>query len=145
MGGLIGHSRDILHQSKGITFVESTKIRWFSRRSGWGGWSLLSKAKGSKPLKEDHQAWVYSDQMVLIIARREAGPVSGRPLKGYIFSSRSQGGLSCASPLRSDGSRDSQMVGGTGCPAAKGAHMRVENNSKQPRDQAENRQSDSLK
>ncbi len=34
-----GHSRDILLQAKGITGIESTQIRWFSRRSGGGGWS----------------------------------------------------------------------------------------------------------
>jgi hypothetical protein len=32
-------SRDILQQAKGISFIESAQIRWFSRLSGGGGWS----------------------------------------------------------------------------------------------------------
>jgi hypothetical protein len=31
----------------GIVFVESTQIRWFSRHSGWGGWSGRAIAQRS--------------------------------------------------------------------------------------------------
>ncbi len=47
------------------------------------------------------------------MARREAEAVSQWPLKGCILSRKSQGGLSGSSPVRSDGSCDSQ----TGLPA----------------------------
>jgi hypothetical protein len=46
--GLSMHSSDILHRPRGIILIESTKIIWFSRRSGGGGWSLLSEAKSLK-------------------------------------------------------------------------------------------------
>ncbi len=46
--GLTMRSRDILNKPKGIILIESTKIRWFSRRSGRGGWSFLSQAKSVK-------------------------------------------------------------------------------------------------
>ncbi len=43
-------SRDILHQAKGITGIESTQIRWFSRWSGGGGWSGREKlSRGQEP------------------------------------------------------------------------------------------------
>jgi hypothetical protein len=41
-------SSDILHRPRGIILIESTKIIWFSRRSGGEGWSLLSEAKSLK-------------------------------------------------------------------------------------------------
>ncbi len=120
--GLAGCSWDILHKAKGDHIYQVTRIRWFPR---WLGWSLLARPRGSKLLKEGHQAWVNSDQMVLVMAKREAGPVSWWPLKGYTLSSFSQGGLSGLSLLRSDGSRDSQTGGGISCPVAKDTQMRV--------------------
>ncbi len=36
-------SRDILHQAKGITGIESIQIRWFARWSSEGGWSGRAK------------------------------------------------------------------------------------------------------
>ncbi len=60
---LTGCSRGTLHKAKRITLIESTKIRWFSRQLGGGGWSLLLEAKsikttqrglsGSNPLRLD--------------------------------------------------------------------------------------------
>ncbi len=56
-------TRDILHRPRGIILNESTKIRWFLRRSGGGGGSLLLEDKslktsqvrssGSSPLRVD--------------------------------------------------------------------------------------------
>ncbi len=43
-----GTSRDTLHRPQGITLIESSKIRWFSRWSDGAGWSLLSEAKRPK-------------------------------------------------------------------------------------------------
>jgi hypothetical protein len=43
-----GHSRDILHQAKGITRIESTQIRWFSRLSGGGSWSGRAQLSGGQ-------------------------------------------------------------------------------------------------
>jgi hypothetical protein len=42
-------SRDILHRPRGNILIESTKIKWFARRSSGGGWSLLLEAKSLKP------------------------------------------------------------------------------------------------
>jgi hypothetical protein len=39
------HSRDILQEAKGIIFIKSTQIRWFSRWSGGGGWSGRAEAQ----------------------------------------------------------------------------------------------------
>ncbi len=44
-------SRDILHRPKGIILIESTKIRWFLRLLGGGGYLLLLQAKSLKLLK----------------------------------------------------------------------------------------------
>ncbi len=41
-------SRDILLQAKGITLIESTQIRCFSRWSGGGGWSSRAKLSGGQ-------------------------------------------------------------------------------------------------
>ncbi len=72
-------SRDILHRAEGITLIESTQIRWFSRWSGEGGWSLVLEAKSLKTNSKAYQTWVHSDQMVLVIARWKAGPCERRP------------------------------------------------------------------
>ncbi len=45
---LTKRSRDILHKAKGITGIESTQIRWFSRWSGGGGWSSRAKLSGGQ-------------------------------------------------------------------------------------------------
>jgi hypothetical protein len=80
-------SWDILHRPRGIILSESTKIGCFLRQSVGVVWSLLSEAKrlkatqvrpsGSCPLRLDGS----------MMARREAGPVTRGPLKGYILSS----------------------------------------------------------
>ncbi len=41
-------SRDILKQAKVISLIESTQIRWFSIRSGGGGWSGRAKLSGGQ-------------------------------------------------------------------------------------------------
>ncbi len=51
-------SRYILQQAKGITLIESTQIRWFSRWSGGGGWSgraKLCESESAKSLKTKGQ------------------------------------------------------------------------------------------
>jgi hypothetical protein len=72
--GLTKRSRDTLHRPRGTTLIGSTRIRWFSRLSGWGGCSLLSEAKspkttqrgpsGSSPLRLDSsrngQGWGWT-------------------------------------------------------------------------------------
>jgi hypothetical protein len=62
VGDLVG-ARDKLLKAKGITLIESTQIRRFSRWSGGGGWSLLSEAKSLKTSSRDHQARVQSTQI----------------------------------------------------------------------------------
>ncbi len=79
----------------------------------------------SKLLKEDCQAQVHSDQMVLMMARHKAGPVSQWPLKGCILSSSCHGGLPDSSQLRLDGARDSQMGGWINCLVDKEAQINV--------------------
>jgi hypothetical protein len=85
--GLIGRSRDTLHKAEGITLIESTKIRWFEMIRRGKASSCYRRPRFSKLLKEGHPARVHTDQMVLMMARPEAGPVSQWPLKGYILSS----------------------------------------------------------
>jgi hypothetical protein len=41
-------SRDILLQVKGITWIESTQIRWLLRWSGGWGWSSRAKLSGGQ-------------------------------------------------------------------------------------------------
>jgi hypothetical protein len=63
--------------------LKSTKIRWFSwwpvgkldQLPGGCSRAVFSQAKA----KGIYQAWVYSDQMVLLIVRWEAGPVAWWP------------------------------------------------------------------
>ncbi len=46
------------------------------------GWTFCEAAKGGSKLsylKGGHQAWVHLDQMVLVMARREAGPCEKQP------------------------------------------------------------------
>ncbi len=64
---------------RGITLIEFTQIKRFSRWSGGGGWSLLLQAKSLKTNLSDHQARDRSDQMVLVTASREAGLCERRP------------------------------------------------------------------
>ncbi len=45
----------------------------------------------SKLLKEGHQARVYSDQMVLMMARREAGPVPGGCSRTVFYQAKAKG------------------------------------------------------
>jgi hypothetical protein len=47
-----------------------------------GGWSLLSDGKILKTSSRDHQARAHSDQMVLVMARREADPHKRRWTQG---------------------------------------------------------------
>ncbi len=57
--GLLSTKGTYYTGQEGITLIESTKIRWFSRWSGGGGMSLLSEAKSLKLPNEGHQAQVH--------------------------------------------------------------------------------------
>jgi hypothetical protein len=70
------HTRRLYCKPGENVLIESTQVRWFPERSG-GRLDLDScRQKHSKlrQLKGDHQARVHSDQMVLMLVRREAGP-----------------------------------------------------------------------
>jgi hypothetical protein len=61
--------------------IESTQIKWFLEQASG---SLDLKKSGQKHsklslLKGDHQARVHSDQMVLVMVKREAEPHERRP------------------------------------------------------------------
>jgi hypothetical protein len=71
---LLGAQGTYYTKPRGITFIEFTRIRRFSRRSDREGWSLLSEAKSLKTSSRDHQAGNHSDQMVPMMARQETGP-----------------------------------------------------------------------
>ncbi len=95
--GTIGCSRDILCKAKGITLIESTQIRRFSRWSGWGGWSLWSDTKSLKTSSRDHQAWVNSDQIVLLMARHEADPCEQRQdSRATLSQAKAKGNSNCS-------------------------------------------------
>ncbi len=55
-----------------------------------GGWSFLLEAKSLKINSKDYQARVYSDQMLLVIARLEAGPCELRQNSRATFSKEAQ-------------------------------------------------------
>ncbi len=62
-------------QTKGTTGVESTQIRWFLGsfcKQGWLGCMSSSQKtlKKSLKLKRDYQAWVHSDEIVLVVVRQ---------------------------------------------------------------------------
>jgi hypothetical protein len=83
--GLTMCSKDILRKPKGIILIEFTKIRWFSRQSGGGGWFLLSKAESLKTTQVRSSDLSPLGLDVLVMARREDGPVTLQPLKGCIL------------------------------------------------------------
>ncbi len=129
----------------GIILIESTKIRWFSRWSGGGGWSLLSEAKSLKTTQKSSSG---SSSLRLDGSRDgQAGGLTGylAAAQGLYILQLSQEELSGSRPLRSDGSHDSQTWGWTICLVAKRCSSELENNSRQPRGITIKRQSDSLK
>jgi hypothetical protein len=73
--------REFYSKPRGTVQIESTKIRWFSGQSD----ERLDLKRGSQrhsklsQLKGGYQARVYSDQMVLVMARQEAGPCERWP------------------------------------------------------------------
>ncbi len=94
--------------------------RWFSGQSDRRLDLVRGSQRCSKPsqLKTGHQAQVHSDQMVLVMARREAGPLHRRPkmLKRELENnSRSQGTQSenwqsDSKTTHNAGSRDSRAI-----------------------------------
>ncbi len=77
-----GHSKDILLQAKGITGIESTQIRWFSRWSGGGGWSGRAYLSGGQESQTRGQGTV---QLPPQWAPTEAARLEGqRPNKGLL-------------------------------------------------------------
>ncbi len=82
-------SKDILQQAKGITLIESTQIRWFSRWSGGGGWSSRAEAQ-QRPRVSKLRAKELSDsnssETVVKAARWGASGLSKRAtLMTYLF------------------------------------------------------------
>ncbi len=77
-----GHSRDILLQAKGITGIESTQIRWFSRWSGGGAGPVEHSSAEAKSLKTKGQGTVrLPPQWATTEAVRREGQ---RPNKGLL-------------------------------------------------------------
>jgi hypothetical protein len=83
-----------------ITLIEYTQFRRFQDVQAGEVGPVDRRPRVSKLLEEGHQAKVHLEQIVLVIARREAGLVSWWLLKGYTLSHQRQGRLSGSSPLR---------------------------------------------
>jgi hypothetical protein len=100
-------------EPRGIIFVESTQIRWFSKRSGKGGWSGRAVAQLRPRVSK---LWLkrlsnyHSNEIAVEVARREAGA----ELKGYSHREPTHGEPPGSSPLRSDGSCGGRAGGGSG-------------------------------
>jgi hypothetical protein len=109
----------VYFKQKGIILIESTQVRRFLRWSGGGGWSLSLEAKCPKTSQGTIRS-VHSDQIVLMMARREARLHKGRPTQGL-----------CSLKTKPTGLQTLKWE--------------LENNSRQPRVLTKNRQSDSLK
>ncbi len=67
-------SRDILHQAKGITLIESTQIRWFSRWAGGGGWPSRAKLSGGQESQTKGQGTVWLPLKWAIAEAARQGP-----------------------------------------------------------------------
>ncbi len=95
----------------GIILIESTKIRWFTRQSGGGGWSFLSEVKSLRTTQVRSSGW--STLRLDGSCYGQAGGWTGCSVaaQGLYSLKVSQGGLSGSSPLGSDGSGDSQTGG----------------------------------
>jgi hypothetical protein len=65
LGGTEGYK---LHEGQGGQ-SESSPLRWDDTRDNQTG-RLSCMSSGHKQLKGEHQAWVHSDQMVLVMARQ---------------------------------------------------------------------------
>jgi hypothetical protein len=68
--------KDFCNKPRGNVWIKSTQIRWLSGQSD----GRLDLVRGSQRLsklsylKGSHHAQIHSDQMVLVMARGEAGP-----------------------------------------------------------------------
>jgi hypothetical protein len=72
---------DILQQAKGITLIESTEIRWFSRWSGGGSWSGRAEAQRRprlSKLRAKRLSDYHSSEAVVEAARRGASGLNKR-------------------------------------------------------------------
>jgi hypothetical protein len=67
---------------RAIILIEPIAIRRILRRYGGGGCPFFGGHESQNPLREDYQAWVHIDQMVLVIVKRESGPCEWRPTQG---------------------------------------------------------------
>ncbi len=65
MSGLTERWRETQHRAKGITLIESTKIRWFLQWSEGEADPCYQRPRVSKLLKEGNQTRVHSNQIVL--------------------------------------------------------------------------------
>ncbi len=140
-----GLSRDTLCKAKGITLIESTQVRRFSRWSGGGGWSLSSETKSLRIKPKDHQAGVHSDQIVLVIASRRLVRVSRNRTQGLHSLKLKPRRTSW---LESDSDHMFLIVvRWEALPVASGQRhsKRAENDSRNPGDKTKNRQKQSLK
>jgi hypothetical protein len=70
-----------------ITLIEYTQFRRFQDVQAGEVGPVDRRPRVSKLLEEGHQAKVHLEQIVLVMARREAGLVTQQPLKGCILSS----------------------------------------------------------
>ncbi len=86
-------SKEILQQAKGITLIEPTQIRWFSRWSGGGGWSGRAEAPWRPRISKLRTKGLFdyhSSKTVAKAARRRAsGPNKSGTLTTYILNRES--------------------------------------------------------
>jgi hypothetical protein len=69
------HSRDILHQAKGIILVESSQIRWWSRWLGRGGWSGWVVARDQESQNKSWRDCLTTTPMRQHLRQPDRGPV----------------------------------------------------------------------
>jgi hypothetical protein len=118
-------SKDILHRTRGIILIEFTKIRWFSRWSDGGGWSLLSEAKSLKTAQV--RSSDSSDTKIRWFSwwpGRRLDRLPGGCSRAVSSQAKQRGTIRLVSTqIRC--SRDSQAGGWTCCLVAKDAQVRV--------------------
>ncbi len=86
-----GHSKDILLQAKGITGIEPTQIRWFSRWSGGGGWSGRAQLSGGQESQTKGQGAVrLPPQWATTEAARRGARGPNKELLSRQFTKRNQ-------------------------------------------------------
>jgi hypothetical protein len=128
----------------GIILTESTKIRWFLRWWGWGGWSLLSEAKSLKTT----QVRSLGSSLLRLDGSHDGlawGRTSYPAAAQGLYSLKAKGNYQAR--VHSD-QTVLMIVRQEAGPVAwwlKTLKWELENNSGQPGDLTEKRQSDSLK